>query len=410
MRWRNRLASGVLGFSLAAVGCVGSDSWRDSLKTDPDRALLNTPPDPSANSDLLRTIEAMGRGDENVTRAQAPDTDQPIVVARAQAPATSPPVQPVAYSVAAQVTAVVNDEAILFEELQAVARDPIRYCESLPEPDRSKRRKEVLDQALNSLIDREVVMQDALARFKNVPGGEKNYEKIKEVAEHEFDKNYVQPIKKQFHIKSDEDFKAFLKEQGMSFDMQKRLVERSFIAQEYLKNLVWGPVDKGTGHVQIVEYYDAHPEMFKMDDEVEWQDLFIAAGRHATREAAQRFAEVQAQRVRQGEDFVQLADQCDDGDSKLRKSQGQGRKHGEIKPAELEATLFALKEGDVAVVEQPGGFHVVRVVKRQFAGLAPFDEKTQKFIRDKLRMEIMQRETKRIVLELRHKAVIEVYK
>ena len=63
-----------------------------------------------------------------------------------------------------------------------------------------------------------------------------------------------------------------------------------------------------------------------------------------------------------------------------------------------------------AVLEQPPGFHVIRAVKRQRAGQLPFDEKTQKMIKDKLRGEIMQRETKRIVTELKRKAVIEVYK
>jgi parvulin-like peptidyl-prolyl isomerase len=119
---------------------------------------------------------------------------------------------------------------------------------------------------------------------------------------------------------------------------------------------------------------------------------------------------VLAQRVRSGEDFLKLSEEFDDGDSKLRKAQGLGRKRGEIKPPEVEAMLWKLKDGDVTVVEKLNGFHVIRLVKRQYAGLLPFDERTQKQIRDKLRSEIMQRETKRIVTELKRHAVIEVYK
>ena len=114
--------------------------------------------------------------------------------------------------------------------------------------------------------------------------------------------------------------------------------------------------------------------------------------------------------MRQGEDFAKLSEQYDDGDSRYRKGEGIGRKHGEIKPPEVEATLFSLKEGDIAILEQPSGFRIVRVLKRQFAGLKPFDEKTQKLIKDKIRGEIMDREIKRLVVELKRDAVIEVLK
>ena len=180
--------------------------------------------------------------------------------------------------------------------------------------------------------------------------------------------------------------------------------------EQYLQNRVMDKWDK-FGHPDLLEFITkTHPEVFKVEDEVEWQDLFIATSRYASHEAARQFAEVQAQRVRQKEDFVKLAEQCDDGDGKLRKSVGIGRKRGEIKPAECEATLFRLKEGDTAVVENENGFHVVHVVKRQVAGQLPFDEKTQKMIKDKLRNELFQIETKRIVMELKRRAIIEVYK
>ena len=52
-------------------------------------------------------------------------------------------------------------------------------------------------------------------------------------------------------------------------------------------------------------------------------------------------------------------------------------------------------------------FAGIRVESREFTGLKPFDEKTQKQIRGKLREEIAQREMKRMVSELKRLAVIE---
>jgi hypothetical protein len=392
MHWRGPLASALVGFSLVALGCECEEPWHD--------------PCGCVDVGLLRAIEAAGRGDEGDARAQAPDNDQPVALTGFPSPVDPPGVQIAGYT-AVRVVATVNGEAILEEELRAVTYDVLRRLEGVPEPERSKRQGEVLSQALTNLIEREVVVQEALERLGR--GGPKNVEKIWDLVHKDFEKSWLVPLKAQFKIKSDEEFRALLRSQGVSFEMAKRQWERQRMMEMYLQNRVFPIVDK-IGHMQLVDYYEQHPEQFKVEDNVEWQDLFVAAAKHASREAARRFAESLAQRVRQGEDFAKLSEQFDDGDGKLRHGEGIGRKPGEIKPPEAEPLLLSLKENDVALVEQPHGFHVVRLVKRQHAGTMPFDEKTQKLIKDKLRMEILQRESKRLVTELKRKAVIEVYK
>jgi len=69
---------------------------------------------------------------------------------------------------------------------------------------------------------------------------------------------------------------------------------------------------------------------------------------------------------------------------------------------------FQLSDGQVGpIVGVPAGFHVLRVVKRTHAGLAPFDDEVQKQIKDKLRNEIYARESKRYLEELKRNAHIE---
>ena len=58
------------------------------------------------------------------------------------------------------------------------------------------------------------------------------------------------------------------------------------------------------------------------------------------------------------------------------------------------------------MVELEKGFHVVRVVHREYEGPTPLDEKTQKQIKEKLTNEIAQTEMKRIVNKLKHDAII----
>jgi len=143
-------------------------------------------------------------------------------------------------------------------------------------------------------------------------------------------------------------------------------------------------------------------------DSVDWQDIFIDAGRHASPAAAREFAESLVQRVRQGEDFAKLSSEFDNGESgRFRKGAGQGHKRGEIFPPEAEPLLFDMHEGDMKIVECPHGFHVIRLVKRQYAGPIPFDAKVQKEIHDKIRNLVFQRERDSIVKDLKRKAVID---
>jgi hypothetical protein len=60
------------------------------------------------------------------------------------------------------------------------------------------------------------------------------------------------------------------------------------------------------------------------------------------------------------------------------------------------------------ILEVASGFHVFRLVERQHAGLQPFGEKTQALVRKKLTNVSMERTYKRIVNEMKRRAVIQI--
>jgi hypothetical protein len=383
------LKTSLVALGLAAGGCA-------------DRSLAL-----SAEPDLLAQIARAGAGESgSLARAQKPDgrtasgSVLDVIPERSTEAALGQP--------ADIIRATVNCEAILDSEVRAASYQVLMSIRALdlPKEERAHREAEVFKAALDQLIEREVVIQDAIARLAHGPAS-KVLDHLKESADKEFDKRWVQAIKNGNGIKSDDELKAILRAQGVSLEMIRRQWQRNFIAQEYLRNRVISEVER-VGHAQMVEYYEKHPEEFKVDDSVHWQDIFVHATlRHNTREAARRFAEVLAGRVRTGEDFAALSKQFDDGESALRGGEGIGRKRGEIKPPEAEALLFQMRDGEVRVLEVESGFHVIRMVKRQFAGKMPFDEKVQREVRDKLRNQVAQREIKRLVADLKRKAVIE---
>jgi parvulin-like peptidyl-prolyl isomerase len=300
----------------------------------------------------------------------------------------------------ARIRAVVNGEPILDEEVVAAGYQGLLTARS--EADRA----EIINAKLNEIIDREVVLQDLYARLK---GREKFLKQLEDAARKEFEDQWLRKMMEGNKFTDEEAFKKFLREHNMPLELIRRQWERNFMALEYLRHRM-EPHLAQIGHAQIVDYYDRHPEEFRVEESVNWQDLFVAAARHPSRESARQFALALAERARKGEDFVRLAREYDDGVSGRRENaEGEGHKRGEIRPAEAEAVLFGLKDGQVGpLIELETGFHIVRLVKRQHAGRKPFDEEVQKQIRDKLRGQVFQRETKKLVDDLKRKAVIEI--
>jgi parvulin-like peptidyl-prolyl isomerase len=294
---------------------------------------------------------------------------------------------------AAVILATVNGVPILEQDVRTVA---------------STTAPEEMERALNMLIEEEVVLQEANAKF-NKGGGVKYYEKLKEAANKEFERQYIGGTRKKYGFKSDEEVKKFLTAQVGSLDALRRQVERQFIYHQYILFAVGASLDR-IGREDLLAYYEKHPEEFQNADSVTWQDIFVAVSSHPSRDAARQFAQQLVARARGGEDFAQLSSQYDNGDSSYRSGEGFGHRRGEIKPREVEPVLFRMKEGDLEVIELTNGFHVVRLVKREFAGVLPFDEKAQGMIREKLKNEVFARESKKIVAALRRKATIEVAK
>jgi parvulin-like peptidyl-prolyl isomerase len=302
----------------------------------------------------------------------------------------------------ATILAVVNLEPILDEEVK------VSCLQQLVAARTAKEQREVINQALDQIIDREIVLQEAISRLeKGGKEGAKFIAELKKIGDKEFERRWLKPLMKEKHATDVKEFTEYLRDNHVSLEAMRRMWQRNFMAMEYLRSRI-DPHLSRIGHTEIADYYASHREEFTQADSVHWQDIFIDATQHASREAAHAFAESLVRRARQGEDFVQLSAEFDNGTSgKFRKGDGQGHKRGEIFPPEAEPILFGMHDNDVDVIERGRGFHVIRLVKRQHAGPIPFDDKVQKEIRDKLRNLVFQREMKRIVTDLKRRAIIE---
>ncbi len=296
------------------------------------------------------------------------------------------------------VRAWVNGQAIFDDEvMQNISPSMLRALATMPEPQRSEKLADVFNQVLDQIIEQEVIYQDAVHRLEKM--NPKTLEKLKTLAAEDFEKQ-LKKIKDNGKV-TEKQIKEFQREMA-------RQTERSFIAMEYMRSRVFPQLNL-LSFQDLKDYYDNHLNEFTKVESVKWQDVFIAVGpKHPTLAEARRFAEDLIAKCRTGADFVKLSE-YDDGDSKFRGGEGQGSRRGEIRPVEVEEALFKLKDGQIGpVVELSTGVHIIRLVYRDPGGLQPLNENVQAQIRTKLRNQLADREYKRIVRELKSRAIIEI--
>ncbi len=332
----------------------------------------------------------------SAARSQKPEPP-PIV--------TLPPPTLTDGEVVVKVIAYVNNVPIFESELREKLIPRLRELEGLSDSERERKLKQLRQEELEKLIEREVILDVAFARLKQLPA--RILEDLQKEANREFERRAKQ-MKEEYKLKSDEQLNDFLGQMGMTLAGFRRSLEREFIAVEFMRNLIFPKLQ----HIPLSEirsYYDSRPDEFAVQDRVKWLDIFIDASRFSSRGEARQFAEQSLQTLRQGKDFAQMAQELQQaGYNILLGPEGVGEKPGEIRPADLQTAVFALEPGQIGgPVEVPGGFHLIKVVERTYAGRKPFDSQVQDEIRNKIMGVLANKEYRRLIDEMKAKALIQ---
>ena len=305
-----------------------------------------------------------------------------------------------------KVVAVVGKGNIVTDEevWQSVRQRP-DHRDALTAVDRDQREAEMYRYELKKIIERELLVDDMFAKLKkNKPGA---VEEIREYAVKAADR-HMREARRRTGLATEKEFeeKALIP-QGLSVNVLHRQIERNTIAMEYVRNIVREKI-KGIGLGDVHEYYVKNPNKFQSPDRVKWMDVFVAYAKYATPEEAHQQADAIRRQAIAGADFAKLARDHDHGDAAFRNGEGLGQLRGEIRPAELESVVFAMNPGEVNVVQVAAGYHIVKVVEREKAGIRPFNEKCQEDIRDMLFEQMQKSEYTRLTEDLWRRGAVQV--
>lgn len=260
--------------------------------------------------------------------------------------------------------------------------------------DQPKDRPFAYRRALQQLIVRELLFQEALARKLKADDARV------EAAYNEARVPYP----------DDKTWLAFLTQQGMDADIFRREIRAQQTIAVLLdaEGLAAGPVsDKDTR-----AYYDAHPERFDSGERLRASHILIRVPGDAPpqqKEELRRKTQGLLDRIRKGEDFAAIARQYSgDPASAAKGGELEAFHRGQMVPA-FETAVYALKAGELSsVVETPFGFHIIKLHERLPALKAPFEA-----VKDQIAPAVLEeRRSKRVealVAQLWAAARIETY-
>jgi peptidyl-prolyl cis-trans isomerase SurA len=243
-----------------------------------------------------------------------------------------------------RIVATVDDEPITLHELRSFGKAPGQQALFMPQGGAAGMSDQDILEVLimNKLISKEVETQGLKAKDEDVD-------------------SYIQRIQSQSNL-SDEQFKAALATQGMTFDSYRQQVANE-IERALLVNKEIGSRVNVTPE-DVERYYKENSKNYEEAEQVRVRHIFLPLSAKGSVES-DREVEAQAQDIRKravaGEDFGKLADEYSRGPGV-----GQGGDLGYFKKGqmakEIEDVAFALKPGEVSQPFRAGaGVHLIKV-------------------------------------------------
>lgn len=277
---------------------------------------------------------------------------------------------------------------------------PLKYAEIivrrlLEKADKEKDRPWAYRQAVQQLITRELLLEEAVAR--RVSADDKKVDQAYNEA--------------RVSYKDEEAWTSFLADQGLTVDafrseIRTQLTVAALLDQEAAR------VAANVSEQEASAFYQANPSMFDSGDRLRASHILLRLPPGATqaqKEAVRARAQALLARVRKGEDFAKLAKES----SEDAGSAGKGGRldpfgHGQMDPA-FEKAAFALKPGERSdVVESPFGFHIIYLLE-----ILPSQHLDFEATKDKIKQYILvnrrQQRIEGLIASLRAKASVQTY-
>ena len=290
-----------------------------------------------------------------------------------------------------EIVAIVNDDIITRSEFRAAYETNYQLYKAQFQGEEFNRQLELMKKNLmDTLITGILLLQEA--------------NKLENINIDEQVRLYIDNIKKENSINSDEDLKQILQQQGTSYEEWTRMLRESamkdaVLFSEVQRNIV---VDEA----EIVSYHKLHPEEFTEPPEFKLKAITVTSGSGSDEGIEAKKQEISS-KIAAGEDFGALASEYSEGPEKESSGDLGNFKKCEL-AKELEEPVENLKQGEVTPwIQFRNGWYLLKLVEKKEARLKPFEEARDNIER-RLMGEKAQVKFEEFMKELKEKSYIKI--
>ena len=293
------------------------------------------------------------------------------------------------------VVASVGQEPILQSEVMQDAYPRLQAIQQSAGSEEAFKQQadQVLKEALDQAIEHQILYREAKGKV--------------EIPDKEVERR-MNMLKKQYP--SNEEFTKALESSGTTMSEFRERVKRQIMAVSFgmAKRRIFEEEAVVT-ESDIAQYYQDHKEEFQHPERARVWRIFIAAQKSkASRKEAKEKLESIRKSLLDGADFAETAKAESEGPEAEESGLVGWVKEGDLVP-ELMRAVNTLKDGEIsAVVETEFGFHLLKVEKREAAGMASFEQARQE-IEPLLRKQLGAERYKKWMSTLRQRSDVRVY-
>lgn len=221
---------------------------------------------------------------------------------------------------------------------------------------------------------------------------------------------YLESIKKESKIETEEQFQAALKQEGLTLAELRKNIEKTAIVSRVQQNEVIGRI--AVSEEESRKYYDAHRNEFTTPQAITLREIFINVAGDGTTlnvgldEEAREKAEQIRQRALKGESFEKLASELSDAPSKANAGLIGPLNLTDLSP-DLQKLVGGMKIGDItAVLRAQKGYQVLKLETSTAAETLPFDQAREQ-TSERVYNEKRRAEFEKYLTKLRAEAIID---
>ena len=294
-----------------------------------------------------------------------------------------------------EIIARVNNEIITRSEYekarQSAEEDAKSECQNRCTPEQLQ--TNIGDRQKNSL--RDLIDQSLLVQRAKDMGVSVEPEVIKK----------LDAIRTQNNFASMEELERAVSSQGMNWEDFKNNIRNTLLTQRVISSEVGSHIT--IGDEEVAKYYEAHKAEFVRPEQVALREIEVSTQGKKPEEIPdlKKKAETALKRVKDGEDFGEIAKRFSDGSTKSQGGFLGVYKRGELSK-ELEDVVFKMKRNDLTdIMETKQGFLVLQVLEHYDEGEQSL-AKVKNEIMDKLYGERMEPAMREYLKTLREQSYV----